>query len=85
MKKILLTAIAMIISAAAFAQESSSSSVVRRRNADDRNAQKNSTTGVTQRMQSHFEDTPVSDSEMQWMRVMYRQLDLMKDENAALY
>ncbi|MDE5827520.1 MAG: gliding motility protein GldN, partial [Duncaniella sp.] len=26
-----------------------------------------------------------SDSEMQWMRVMYRQLDLMKDENAALY
>ena len=85
MKKILLTAIAMIISAAAFAQESSSSSVVRRRNADDRNAQKNSTTGVTQRMQSHFEDTPISDSEMQWMRVMYRQLDLMKDENAALY
>lgn len=85
MKKILLTVIAMIISAAAFAQESSSSSVVRRRSADERNAQKNSTTGVTQRMQSHFEDSPVSDSEMQWMRVMYRQLDLMKDENAALY
>lgn len=84
MKKFLLTAIAVIISATAFAQESSSSSVVRRRSADDRNASK-STTGVTQRMQSHYEDSPVSDSELQWMRVIYRQLDLMKDSNAALY
>lgn len=84
MKKFLLTAIAVMISAAAFAQESSSSSVVRRRSADDRNASK-STSGVTQRMQSHFEDTPVSDSELQWMRVIYRELDLMKDSNSALY
>ncbi|MCM1076143.1 MAG: gliding motility protein GldN [Bacteroides sp.] len=84
MKNLLLTVIAIIISASAFAQESSSSSVVRRRTVDDRNATKNAT-GVTQRMQSHFENEPVSDSELQWMRVMYRQLDLMKDENAALY
>lgn len=84
MKKFLLTAIAMFISASVFAQESSSSSVVRRRSTDDRNASK-TTSGVTQRMQSHYADSPVSDSELQWMRVMYRQLDLMKDENAALY
>lgn len=84
MKKLLLTAIVMLISASAFAQESSAGSVVRRRTADDRNAAK-SVGGVTQRMQSHYEDSPVSDSELQWMRVMYRQLDLMKDENAALY
>lgn len=84
MKKYLLTAIVMLISAAAFAQQSSSSSVVRRRGADDRNSAK-SATGVTQRMQAHYEDRATSDSEMQWMRVMYRQLDLKKDENAALY
>lgn len=84
MKKFLLTAISMFISVSVFAQESSSSSVVRRRSADDRNASK-TTSGVTQRMQSHYADSPVSDSELQWMRVMYRQLDLMKDENAALY
>lgn len=84
MKKFLLTAIVMLLSAAAFAQQSSSSSVVRRRGADDRNAVKSST-GVTQRMQSHYQDNPGSDSEMQWMRVVYRQLDLTKDANAALY
>lgn len=84
MKKLLLTAIAMFITVSAFAQESSSSSVVRRRTADDRNAAK-TTSGVTQRMQQHYDSAPVSDSELQWMRVMYRQLDLMKDENAALY
>lgn len=84
MKKILLTAIVMLLSAAAFAQESSSSSVVRRRGADDRNSAK-TPAGVTQRMQAHYEDTPMTDSELQWMRVMYRQLDLTKDANAALY
>lgn len=84
MKKYLLTAIAIFISASVFAQESSSSSVVRRRTADDRNTAKTNT-GVTQRMQQHFDSSPVSDSELQWMRVIYRQLDLMKDENAALY
>lgn len=85
MKKFLLTAIVMLVSAAAFAQQSSSSSsVVRRRGADDRNSAKASS-GVTQRMQARYEDQPASDSELQWMRVMYRQLDLTKDANAALY
>lgn len=84
MKKLLLTAIISLISLAAFAQESSSSSVVRRRDAGDSKSA-NSAAGVTQRMQAHYEDQPVSDAELQWMRVMYRQLDLTKDANAALY
>lgn len=84
MKKLLLSAIVSLLSVAALAQESSSSSVVRRRGADDRNAAK-SAAGVTQRMQAHYEDSPMSDSELQWMRVIYRQLDLTKDQNAALY
>lgn len=86
MKKLLLSAIVTLISASSFAQQqSSSSSVVRRRSADDGKNQSTAASGVTQRMQSHFDATTVSDSELQWMRVIYRQLDLMKDENAALY
>lgn len=84
MKKFLLTAIVTLISVAAFAQQSSSSSVVRRRDADDRKGA-SAAPGVTQRMQAHYEDEPMSDAELQWMRVMYRQLDLTKDANAALY
>ena len=84
MKKLLLTTIAILVSAAALAQQSSSSSVVRRRGTNDNGTRKN-TTGVTQRMQSHYENEPMSDSELQWMRVIYRQLDLTKEANAALY
>lgn len=84
MKKFLLTAIALVVGVCAFAQDASSSSSVVRRKAGDRNA-KQATPGVTQRMQAHFEDTPMTDSELQWMRVMYRSLDLTKDANGALY
>ena len=83
--KFLLTAITLLIAAGAFAQESSSGSVVRRRGPADRNRTQN-TTGVTQRMQSRLGvDAPADDSELQWMRVMYRELDLTKDANGALY
>lgn len=86
MKKYLLTALCLIMAAGIFAQDtsSSSSSVVRRRSGD-RPGSKTETPGVTQRMQAHFEETPATDSELQWMRVMYRELDLTKDENGALY
>lgn len=84
MKNILLTAISLLIAAGVFAQESSSSSVVRRRSGD-RPGSQTGTQGVTQRMQSHLEENPATDSELQWMRVMYRELDLTKDENGALY
>lgn len=84
MKKLLLTTIAIIATLSALAQDVSSGSVVRRRGADDRKGA-SETPGVTQRMQQHYAGSPVGDSEMQWMRVMYRQLDLTKDTNAALY
>lgn len=95
MKKItryILAAIAVAaicIPEAAFAQQSdrsSSSGTVVRRGANDRKRAKNTpSAGVTQRMQSFYEDEPMSDSELQWMRVMYRQIDLTKDANGALY
>ncbi len=95
MKKItryILAAIAVAaisLPEAAFAQQSdrsSSSGTVVRRGANDRKRAKNTpSAGVTQRMQSFYEDEPMSDSELQWMRVMYRQIDLTKDANGALY
>lgn len=84
MKKFLLTAIALLAGVCAFAQDASSSSSVVRRKASDRNA-KQAATGVTQRMQTRLEGSAADDSELQWMRVMYRSLDLTKDANGALY
>lgn len=86
MKKFLLTAIVLLTAGVcALAQDASSnSSIVRRSAAADRNA-KQATPGVTPRMQAHFEENPITDSELQWMRVMYRSLDLTKDANGALY
>ena len=84
MKKFLLTAIALFIGVCAFAQDASSSSSVVRRKASDRNTRQDSP-GVTQRMQNRLEGSSTDDSELQWMRVMYRSLDLTKDANGALY
>lgn len=70
--------------AAVIAQDSSNGSVVRRRGPNDRNDQQ-AQPGVTQRMQSRYEDSQVSDADMQWMRVVYRQLDLNNPKNLALY
>jgi len=36
-------------------------------------------------MQSRMAETPVSDADLSWMRVVYRQLDLTKDKNTPLY
>lgn len=85
MKNTLLSAIALFISVCAYAQQdTSSSTAVMRRSASDRNA-KTETAGVTERMQARLEQTPADDSELQWMRVIYRSLDLSKEANGALY
>ena len=78
-------AVAIIaLGSSAFAQDSSSSSVVRRGGAD-RNRKEQAQPGVTERMQKFYEETPKSDADMQWMRVIYRELDLAKPEHASLY
>lgn len=78
-------AVAIIaLGSSAFAQDSSSSSVVRRGGAD-RNRKEQAQPGVTERMQKFYEETPKSDADMQWMRVIYRELDLDKPKNASLY
>lgn len=70
----------------AVAQESSSSSAVMRRGAKDRKARNSQNSpAITQRMESFYQETPTSDADLQWMRVIYRQLDLNDPKNAPLY
>ncbi|MDE5555089.1 MAG: gliding motility protein GldN, partial [Muribaculaceae bacterium] len=63
--------------------------VVRRRDASERSKKDNAASGpvVTDRMQAFYDngDGSISDADRQWMRVIYRQLDLNKDQNAPLY
>ena len=62
--------------------------VVRRRSGNERKKE-NTPAGpvVTDRMQAFYDtdDKSVTDADRQWMRVIYRQLDLNKDKNAPLY
>lgn len=86
MKILRYIAVALIVAATAagaVAQEQSKSSTVRKRKAGDRNQEKG--TQVTPRMQSFYEEQEVSDADVQWMKVIYRQLDLRKEQNMALY
>lgn len=68
-----------------FAQDASQG-VVRRRD-NDRNQQTQGAAAVTERMQSFFGETNsnITDADRQWMRIIYRSIDLDKDSNAALY
>ena len=80
---------ALLLAAVAFdgsAQDQSSNSGVRRREArSERNAK--AQTGVTDRMQNFYDadGSSIGDADVQWMRVIYRQIDLEKDKNAPLY
>ena len=81
-KKYLLIALA-IISLASF--EVQAQGVVRKRSGEDRNRNKQENGGVTQRMQSFFEEAPVSDADLMWMRVIYRQLNAETVDNAPIF
>lgn len=87
-KRIIIAAAAVIATATGFAQDSSQSSAVMRRGSGDRSrrgTEANATPGVTERMQNFMERTEPSEADLQWMRVIYRQLDLTKDPNTPLY
>jgi gliding motility associated protien GldN len=74
------------IAGAAFAQDKSSAGVVRRSSDKSRTATSTSA-GISDRMQSFYSDdnSSLSEADLQWMRVIYRAIDLEKDKNAALY
>jgi len=86
MKKIILLAIALTCAAASMAQESTNTGVSRR-TPGKRPGQETADPGVTDRMRTLYAEPgeSLSEGDVQWLRVIYRQLDLNKDENAALY
>lgn len=63
--------------------ESKSSGVVRRTTKKKKAAAKQP--GVTPRMEEFYIHKDISDADMEWMRVIYRSLDLSKVQNAPLY
>ena len=75
----------------AFAQNENDGGVVRRKTSSERTRNRNEAQAgapnVTDRMQSFYENDglSVSDADKQWMRVIYRHLDLENDKNAPLY
>lgn len=86
--KILLVAIVALCGGAASAQESLSSGVSRGGSRRAKATEQQAAPGVTARMQQHLgaSQADASDADTRWMRVIYRELDLEKeDKNAALY
>ncbi len=85
-KKILPVAALAAISLSSFAQENAG---VVRRNANSKRGQKQEeTTGpkITDRMQGFFENTKTHDADLEYMREIYRSLDLKNvAENTPLY
>lgn len=84
LRTIALTAALAACGADAVAQ-SSEGGVVRRGSRDKDQEKQAAGPGVTQRMQSFYEEEPTSDADLQWMRIIYRSLDLEDPANAALY
>lgn len=88
----LLLAAAAVAASSLMAQQQSTSTLTRRSGSAverSRKADKNAPAcpQVTGRMQAHYDGSgkSVTDADRQWMRVIYRQIDLDKDKNASLY
>lgn len=91
LKRIVLVSAAMLMAFPAVnAQDNqSSTSTLSRRTGVDNRRKQNEPEGpqVSQRMQAFYDDSgnTITDADRQWMRVIYRELDLDNDKNAALY
>ena len=55
------------------------------RKSDKKDKKEESTAGVTFRMKEFYEIQPESDANKMWEKVVYRQIDLTKGQNMALY
>jgi len=83
LKYILASVLLMgIATPCALAQDESG--VVRRRTPGGRNTEKDET-GMTERMKAFYEEQEQSDANVEWMRVIYRSIDLTDATNMALY
>ena len=86
LKRYFIVAITLLsVGISAVAQDSSSSTIMRRGKNDRNKDKEQQGVQITDRMQQFYEETPMSDADVSWMRVIYRQLDLPNDKNAPLY
>lgn len=83
MKRILAIILASASLAAAWAQNASTNTGVRRREP----APQETAPQVSDRMRASYgsRNESLSEGDVQWMRVVYREIDLNKDKNAPLY
>ena len=79
MKLLKLLTIALLISGAATTAQGQ---VVKKKATE---AQKNQAAAISSRQQSFYEVEEPSDADLQWMKIVYRELDLTKGKNPALY
>lgn len=76
--------VAAVVAEPVTAQTQSSSSVVRMHKANDK-SDKTDETAVSNRMKTFYDETETSDASIDWMKVVYRSIDLTLEENMALY
>lgn len=85
-RTLILLLAALIAAPAALAQVESAGGVRKRTEKGKRKAgEENSAAAITDRMQSFYEAKTPSDADLEWMREIYRQIDLTKDANFPLY
>lgn len=84
-RKILPLACLAAISIATFAQVENAGGVRRRSDREKKKQQEAAGPQVTERMQGFYENTPTHDADLEYMRQIYRQLDLQEKENQPLY
>lgn len=85
--KILLVAGLLAACAGTAAAQDNATGVTRRSGADRTRPGQQQGTELSSRVKNFFEEDGgnLSDADVQWMRVIYRQIDVNKDGNAALY
>lgn len=85
--KILLVAGLLAACAGTATAQDNASGVTRRSGSDRQRPGQQQGTELSSRVKNFFEEDGgnLSDADVQWMRVIYRQIDVNKDGNAALY
>lgn len=86
-KRLAMFGAAVAVAGSALAQQQSSATLSRGGGRRDRDKTENNAPKISERLQAHYDDAgkSISDADKQWMRVIYREIDLDKDKNAALY
>lgn len=80
MKFLKLITVALLL---ALAAGTAQAQVVRKKTGD--NDKKKTNSQISGRQQSFYEVNEPSDADLQWMKIVYRELDLTKGKNGALY